>query len=184
MFRPINPLAWVILACITAATFPVYAEDTVMIEDGKQVSMMYTLTVDGDVVDSNAGGEPLVYVQSGGQILPALEAELAGLKVGDKKSVSLAAVDGYGEITEEAYMEVPLEQIPEEARKVDAQLQSPDYPGPIRIIEVKEEVAVLDFNHPLAGQDLAFEVEIVAIEDAPAELVEEVEIVDAAAPAE
>jgi len=168
MFRPIRSLAWASLVCITAFMFPAYAEEQAMIEDGKQVSIMYTLTVEGDVVDSNAGGEPLVYVQSGGQILPGLEAELAGLKVGDTKSVALAAVDGYGETTEEAFMEVPLEQIPEEARNVDAQLQSPDYPGPIRVVEIKEEVVVLDFNHPLAGKDLAFEVEVVAIEDAPA----------------
>ena len=169
MFRPIHSRMWVLLVCITAATFPVFAEDAVMIEDGKQVSIMYSLTVDGDVIDSNAGGEPLIYVQSAGQILPALEAELAGLKVGDKKSVALAAADGYGETTEEAFMEVPIDQIPEEARKVDGQLQSPDYPGPIRVVEVKEDVVVLDFNHPLAGKDLAFEVEIVAIEEAPAE---------------
>ena len=140
-----------------------------MIEDGKQVSIMYTLTVDGDVVDSNVGGEPLVYVQGGGQILPGLEAELVGLKVGDTESVMLVAADGYGETTEEAFMEVPLEQIPEEARQVDAQLQSPDYPGPIRVVEVKEEVVVLDFNHPLAGKDLAFEIEVVGIADAPAQ---------------
>ena len=158
---------WVILVSIAATTFPTYTEGTVMIEDGKQVSMMYTLTVDGDVVDSNAGGEPLVFVQNGGQILPALEAELNGLKVGDKKNISLVAADGYGEITDEAHMEVPLEQIPEEARKVDSQLQSPDYPGPSRVIDIKEDVAVLDFNHPLAGQDLTFDIEIIAIEDAP-----------------
>ena len=79
------------------------------------------------------------------------------------------AADGYGETTEEAFMEVPLEQIPEEARQVDAQLQSPDYPGPIRVVEVKEEVVVLDFNHPLAGKDLAFEIEVVGIADAPAQ---------------
>ena len=64
MFRPIHSRMWVLLVCITAATFPVFAEDAVMIEDGKQVSIMYSLTVDGDVIDSNAGGEPLVYVQS------------------------------------------------------------------------------------------------------------------------
>lgn len=168
MFRPIHSRMWVLLVCITAATFPVFAEDTLMIEDGKQVSIMYSLTVDGDVIDSNAGGEPLIYVQSAGQILPSLEAELAGLKVGDKKNVELAAADGYGETTEEAFMEVPIDQIPEEARTVGGQLQSPDYPGPIRVVEVKEDVVVLDFNHPLAGKDLAFEVEIVAIEEAPA----------------
>jgi len=139
-----------------------------MVEDGKLISMMYTLTVEGEVADSNAGGDPLQYVQGGGQILPKLEEQLAGLAVGDKKSVQLSAADGYGEITDEAYQEVPIDQIPEEARKVDAQLQSPDYPGPIRVKEVKEDVVILDFNHPLAGKELSFEVEIVGVEDAPA----------------
>ncbi len=168
MFRLFRLNLWALMTCMTAAIIPAHAEEIVMIEDGKQVSIMYTLTVEGDVVDSNAGGEPLVYIQNGGQILPGLEAALAGLAVGDKKNVELAAADGYGEIDERAFQEVPLEQIPEEARKVDAQLQSPDYPGPIRVVEVKEEVVILDFNHPLAGKDLAFDVEIVAIANGPA----------------
>lgn len=140
-----------------------------MIEAGKQVSFTYTLSVDGAEVESNKGQEPLTYIQGGGQILPALEAELAELGAGDSKEVALVAADAYGEVEPGAIQEVPLEQIPEDARKVGAMLQAQGVPTPIRVTEVREEVVVIDLNHPMAGKDLVFEVEIIAIDDAPAE---------------
>ena len=63
-------------------------------------------------------------------------------------------------------MEIPIDRIPEDARVVGALLQSPDYPGPIRVSEVREEVVVLDLNHPMAGKDLTFDITIVEIADA------------------
>ena len=142
-------------------------EDAAMIEDGKQVSFTYTLTIEGELIESNTGREPLVYIQGGDQILTALEAELEGLTAGDKKTVNLDAANGYGEVNKEAFQEVPLEQLPEDARQVGAMLQAQDFPGPLRIAEINEDVAVLDFNHPLAGKDLSFDIIIVAVEDAP-----------------
>jgi len=140
-----------------------------VIEDGKQVSFTYTLSSGGEQLESNKGQEPLVYVQGGGQILPALEAGLAGLAVGDTKTVDLSAADAYGDVDEAAIREVPVDEIPESAREVGAVLQAQGFPGPIIVKEIREDVIVLDFNHPLAGKDLTFDVEIVAIEDAPAE---------------
>jgi FKBP-type peptidyl-prolyl cis-trans isomerase 2 len=140
-----------------------------LIEAGKQVSFTYTLSVDGAEVESNKGQEPLTYIQGGGQILPALEAELAELAVGDSKEVALVAADAYGESDPRAIQEVPLEQIPEDARKVGAMLQAEGVPTPIRVTEVREEVVVIDLNHPMAGKDLVFDVEIVAIDEAPAQ---------------
>ena len=67
----------------------------------------------------------------------------------------------------EAFQEVPLEQLPEDARVVGAMLQAQGFPGPLRVTEIKEDVAVLDFNHPLAGKGLSFDITIVAVEDAP-----------------
>jgi FKBP-type peptidyl-prolyl cis-trans isomerase 2 len=99
--------------------------------------------------------------------LTALEAELEGLTAGDKKIVALDAVNGYGEINDEAFQEVPLEQIPEDARVVGAMLQAQGFPGPLRVAEIKDDVAILDFNHPLAGKDLSFDITIVAVENAP-----------------
>ena len=92
---------------------------------------------------------------------------MLGLAVSDTKVVSLDAADAYGEPSPNLVQEVPLEQIPESARVVGMMLQAEGVPGPIRVIEITEEVAVLDANHPLAGKDLSFDVTVIAIEDAP-----------------
>lgn len=134
-----------------------------MIANGNEVSFFYTLSSDGEQIESNKGGEPLTYTQGAGQILPKLEAELEGLKSGDTKEVSLAAADAYGEIDPAAFQEVPIEQIPEQARVVGAQLEAQNYPGPIEVREVREDIIVLDLNHPMAGKNLVFDVEIIEV---------------------
>jgi FKBP-type peptidyl-prolyl cis-trans isomerase 2 len=142
--------------------------DAPVIATGMQVSFSYTLSVDGDVTESNVDGEPLVYTQGGGQILEALETELAGMHVGEKKVVQLSPAQGYGEINQEAFQELPIDQVPESARQVGALLQAEGIPGPIRVAEVREDAVVLDFNHPLAGKALTFDITIVDIQPAPA----------------
>jgi len=143
-------------------------EQSGVIEEGKQVSIEYTLTLaDGTEVDTNVGGEPLVYTQGGGQILPALEEALAGMATEDTKQVSLSADDGYGAVDPELFREVDTELVPEEARQVGALLMAGGDEGPrhpVRVAEVKEEAIVLDFNHPLAGQALVFEVKVTGVE--------------------
>ncbi len=157
-----------LLALVVLVTPPVMAkEDSAMVEDGKQVSFTYTLTIEDEIIESNTGREPLVYIQGSDQILTALEAELEGMTAGDQKTVDLDAANGYGEVNDEAFQEIPLEQLPEEARVVGAMLQAQGFPGPLRVSEIKEDVALLDFNHPLAGKDLSFDITIVAVEDAP-----------------
>jgi FKBP-type peptidyl-prolyl cis-trans isomerase 2 len=140
-----------------------------VITAGKQVSFNYTLTSGDEELESNKGQEPLTYIQGSNQILPALEAGLEGLAAGDTKNVSIAAADAYGEVDPEAIQEVPLDQIPESAREVGAMLQAQGLPGPIKVLEIREEVAVLDFNHPLAGKELVFAVEIITVDDVPTE---------------
>jgi FKBP-type peptidyl-prolyl cis-trans isomerase SlyD len=136
-----------------------------MIEAGRTVGFEYTLSLDdGSVVQSNRDGEPLTYVHGENQILPALEQELEGLTVDDQKAVKLAAEDAYGDVKDDAFQEVPSEQIPENARKVGAQLSAQGYNGAIRVHEVKDETVVLDFNHPLAGQNLTFDIRVVSVE--------------------
>lgn len=136
-----------------------------MIEAGKTVGLEYTLSLeDGSVVQSNTGGEPLEYVHGEQQILPALEEELTGLAVNDEKTVELSAEKAYGEIDPEAFQEVDIDKIPEAARKVGAELRAEGYNGSIRVAEVKESIAVLDFNHPLAGEDLVFNIKVLSIE--------------------
>ncbi len=138
-----------------------------MIEEGSRVSIEYTLTLDdGSVADSNVGGEALTYEQGTGQILPALERELLGLTTDDVRKVSLAATDGYGEVDPEAFQNVDPGLVPEEARKVGTTLVAQDNTGgqrPVRVAEVHDDRVVIDFNHPLAGQNLHFEIKIVAV---------------------
>ncbi len=169
MFRHVHPAALVPLLGLLMLAAPTSQskEESAMIEDGKLVSFTYALTVDGEVIESNEDRDPLVYTQGDNQILAALEDELAGLRAGDKKSVQLTAEQGYGEVREDAYQEVPLDLIPEDARRVGAVLQSPDFSGPIRVTEIKEEAAILDFNHPLAGKALQFDVTVLSVDEAP-----------------
>jgi len=135
---------------------------------GKRISIEYTLVLDdGTEADSNVGGDPLVYEQGTQQILPALETALAGLAVNDRKKITIPPADGYGDVDPKAFREVPLEEIPEEARKVDAMLIGIDAQGnkmPVRVQKVGEKMATLDLNHPLAGRTLTFDVKILKIE--------------------
>ena len=166
LFRSLSTaFAFVVFSLVVP---PAAAEEgSATIEEGKLVSVSYVLSVDGEVIESNEGKPPLVYTQGGDEILIALETALEGLHVGDEKTVELTAAEGYGEIRDDAFQEVPLDMIPEGARQVGAMLQSPEFPGPIRVAEVRDESIILDFNHPLAGKALQFDVTVLSIDDAP-----------------
>ena len=142
-------------------------EETPVIKDGSTVSIEYTLKLDdGSTADTNVGGEPLTYVQGEQQILPALEAQLAGMKADETRAVTLTAEEGYGPVHEEAFQEVPLDMIPEDARKPGAKLVGQNQQGqPIHaeVKEVRDETVVLDLNHPLAGESLHFDIKILEI---------------------
>ena len=161
------------LAMLTVAVSACWAQDATseektVIAEGSSVSIEYTLKLDdGTTVDSNVGEDPMVYKQGGSEILPALETALFGLAVGDTKQVKLTAEQGYGPVMQEGYQEVEIDMVPEDARTVGTTLMATAPDGqqqPIRVHEVKEETIVLDFNHPLAGQALNFDVKILAID--------------------
>lgn len=153
---------------------------TAVIADGKQVSLEYTLTLeDKSKVDSNVGKEPLVYTQGAHDIIPGLEKQLAGLKVGDSKRIEISPEEGYGPVRPELKktQEVPKDKVPQDAQKVGAKLMGQGPGGqPIfaEVTEVKGDILVLsvDANHPLAGKKLIFEVKVLKVEDAPAKKVE------------
>lgn len=137
------------------------------VAEGRQVSIEYTLTVQGEVADTNVGGEPLTYTQGADQILPALEKQLLGLTAGDSKHVTLSPEDGYGPVNPELFQEVPLEQVPEDARVVGTQLVAQSQSGerrPVRVHSVEGEKIVMDLNHPLAGETLDFDVKILSVQ--------------------
>jgi FKBP-type peptidyl-prolyl cis-trans isomerase SlyD len=134
------------------------------VQEGSIVSIEYTLTDDdGKVIDTNVGKEPLTFIQGAGQIVSGLEKELRGLKPGDQKKVRVKPEDGYGMPSQQAFQEMPRESIPAEAQKVGVALMAKGPDGraiPIRVHEVKEKTVVVDFNHPLAGKTLNFDVKI------------------------
>jgi len=146
-----------------AQTAPVAA----VIKNGSVVSMEYVLANDaGQVMDSNKGQEPMVYTQGAGQIIPGLERELNGLKAGDEKKVQVKPADGYGPVDPAAFQEVPKEMLPPEALKVGTILtaRTPQgQPMPVRIHEIRETTVIVDFNHPMAGKTLFFEIKIIAV---------------------
>jgi len=95
---------------------------------------------------------------------------LEGKAVGDTVDVTIDPKDGYGERSEEAFQEVSKSQVPEEAQKVDTVLQGQDNEGGVvnaRVSEVRDETVLLDFNHPLAGKTLQFNVKILNIQEQP-----------------
>jgi FKBP-type peptidyl-prolyl cis-trans isomerase SlyD len=147
---------------------PEKGAEIMTIAAGTSVSLEYTLKLDDEtVVESNVGATPLTYTHGDGSIIPGLERELEGLVVGDVKDVVIAPADGYGPLHDEAVQEVPLEQIPENARHAGAVLQGQSPDGGVvraRVTEVKDATAVVDFNHPLAGQTLHFAVKVLDIQ--------------------
>ncbi|WP_428074571.1 FKBP-type peptidyl-prolyl cis-trans isomerase [Candidatus Avelusimicrobium aviculae] len=134
-----------------------------MIKEGSKAKFDYTLTVDGKVADTSSGRGPLEYTHGAGMIIPGLEKELAGMNVGDKKTVTVKPEEGYGLVREDAIKRVPKEAVSNaEELKVGDMVGASNGEHTFRAIvkEIGEKEITLDFNHPLAGKELVFEVEI------------------------
>ena len=140
---------------------------TESVQDGVVVSMEYTLHVDGELLDSSEGQGPLQFLAGYGNIIPGLEEELRGMKIGDSKDVVVQPKDGYGEFDDEAFMQVPRDDFPQEMPvEVNAELTVRDDAGNARyarIDSVEDDTVTLNFNHPLAGDELHFHVKVVAL---------------------
>ncbi len=142
--------------------------DNTVIEAGSTVGIEYTLSLeDGAKVDSNVGGEMLRFEQGSGGIIPGLDKELPGMEVGESKQVTVTPEEGYGPVNPAAFNEVPVSELPEDAREVGTDLMSRDAEGRthrLRVHKIEGETATLDFNHPLAGKTLIFDVKILEIQ--------------------
>jgi FKBP-type peptidyl-prolyl cis-trans isomerase SlyD len=137
------------------------------VSNGKQVTLEYTLKLDDQsFVDSNVGGEPLKITQGSHQLIPGVEKQIEGMAVGEKKQFTVAPTEGYGTVDPNAFQEVDKKAVPPDSQKVGTQLEgkTPDgrkiFP---RISEVKNDTVVLDFNHPLAGKTLHFDVQVLDV---------------------
>ena len=138
--------------------------------DGLVVSLDYALIIEDEVLESIAETKPIQFIQGRGQILPALEEALYGMSVGESKTIPLAAADAYGEVDpasihkanqDEFAIDIPL--------KVGTFLDLRDEKDNVfsaQIIAKDEDTITLDFNHPLAGQDLTFEVTVAGLRHA------------------
>jgi FKBP-type peptidyl-prolyl cis-trans isomerase SlyD len=140
---------------------------------GKVVSLSYVLRgAEGDVLDRSETGEPLEYLHGYGNIVPGLERALEGEGPGFASRVTVAPEEGYGEVNPEAVFEVPRDRFAPGAKLapgVEVYAKTPEGTVPLRVVSVSDQNAVLDANHPLAGKDLHFEVEVTAVREATEE---------------
>lgn len=168
----ILPAACVVTALLFAANLLAQSETKTeaVIQPGSVVSFDYTLKDEsGVVLDSSKGKGPMSYTHGKGQIIPGLESQLSGMKIGGEKHVSIKPEDGYGPVDPAAFQEVPKEKLPAGALKVGTMLtaQGPQGRGvPVRVHEIKEKTVIMDFNHPLAGKTLSFDIKITDIKAA------------------
>lgn len=138
------------------------------VKTGDTVRIHYTGTLaDGTEFDSSRGRDPLEFTVGSGQIIPGLDQAIPGMAVGDTKSVEVPAASAYGAVNPAAIQNVPRSQVPPEiALEVGTQLQVQAPDGrvvPVMVNAVDDESVTLDMNHPLAGKDLTFAIELVSI---------------------
>jgi FKBP-type peptidyl-prolyl cis-trans isomerase SlyD len=141
-----------------------------VVRDDMVVSLDYTLTVDGELVDSSRNSDPIQFIQGQGQLIPGLERQLYGMEVGDSKDVVVSASEGYGEQDPGAYADIPRGEFPPQIpleHGVELQLTNQDGEEMQAFIEsVGDDSVRLNFNHPLAGKELHFSVEVVDLRQA------------------
>lgn len=138
------------------------------VKDGDTVKVHYTGTLEnGEVFDTSENREPLEFTLGQGQLIPGFEKAVTGLAVGDSTTVDIPSKEAYGEVREDLIISVPKAQLPDDVEpQVGMQLQvnQPDgQPVPVRVTEIGDENLTLDANHPLAGQDLSFKIEVVDV---------------------
>jgi len=137
------------------------------------VSIHYTLTDDaGEIIDSSRGGDPLMYLHGHGALIPGLEHALTGKSAGDRLTLSIAPADGYGEYDRALVQQVPrrtLKGIADVKVGMRLQAQTARGPRPVTVTHLSGDLVTLDGNHPLAGKNLHFEVEVAAVRAATAE---------------
>lgn len=140
-----------------------------IVKDENNVQVHYTGTLDnGEVFDTSREREPLAFTVGAGQMIPGFEKAVRGMKLNETKKVTLDPDDAYGEVIPEMVQKVPLTQLPPEIKPHVGQQLSSQMPDGRQIVvtvkEVNEEDIVIDANHPLAGERLTFEIEVVGID--------------------
>ena len=142
------------------------------VKENNTVKVHYTGKLsDGQVFDSSEGKEPLEFTLGKGQIIPGFEKSLIDMKLNEKKTITIAKEDAYGDINDDLRQEVKKTQLPQDITpEVGMGLVSKSPDGQemnLLVVEVREESIIIDGNHPLAGKDLIFDLEVVEIKDTP-----------------
>jgi len=136
--------------------------------EGNKVKVHYTGTFDdGETFDSSAGNAPLEFEVGGGQVIPGFEQAVVGMTVGESKKVRIPETEAYGPRNPEMVIESDINQFeeglnPEVGQQFQTQMEN-GQPVLLTVVEVDGEKIVLDANHPMAGKDLNFEIELVEI---------------------
>lgn len=138
------------------------------VKENNTVKVHYTgKLADGQVFDTSEGKEPLAFTLGEGSLIPGFEKGLIDMKLNEKKTINITKDDAYGDPREDLIIEVPKTELPQEMTpEVGMGLVSRTPEGQemnLMVVEVREETVVLDGNHPLAGKDLIFDLEVVEI---------------------
>ncbi|MFZ4425559.1 MAG: FKBP-type peptidyl-prolyl cis-trans isomerase [Saprospiraceae bacterium] len=151
------------------------------IENNKVVTVHYRLqdeNADGELIETTLGSDPLVFLYGVGQMIPEFERQLLGKSSGDALSFRIEAADAYGEFDEDALVELPMDvflidgELAEDLLEIGKQIPMSDQNGN-RLVgtvdEIREDSVLMDFNHPMAGVNLFFEVSVQSVRDATQE---------------
>ncbi len=136
------------------------------------ISFHYRLTdKKGQEIDSSVGADPLMFLEGGGQIIPGLEKFLITLQAGDKKEITVPYQEAYGAYDQILISQVPRDRFPAQEIKIGDMFQvgKESHQQIVMVIDISDSLVTIDANHPLAGQDLTFAVEIVSRRDAMTE---------------
>ncbi len=138
------------------------------VKKGDKVKVHYTgKLTDGTVFDSSLERDPIEFEVGAGQMIAGFDKAVDGMQVGDKKVTDIASAEAYGDKRDDMMVPVPMDKLPADIKPelgMQLSMQQPDGQAlPVVIAEVNEDHIVLDANHPLAGKDLSFEIELVEI---------------------
>jgi FKBP-type peptidyl-prolyl cis-trans isomerase SlyD len=163
MKQTVSGIIAVLLLALLAACSPA------KVAEKKVVSVGYTLRIDGDTVfDKSPDGQPLEFLVGAGNMIPGFESAIMGMKVGEKKTFTVKSADAYGDRDETRVVDVPIDQFGTDKPEVGQQFSVQASGGVmvVTVTKVSAKSVTVDFNSPLAGKDLTFDVEIVKIRDA------------------
>jgi len=140
-----------------------------MIEAGKTVKVHYKGTLDdGTVFDSSEGRDPIAFEMGAGNVIPGFEAAVAAMAIDETRTVKIPCTEAYGELNDDMVGEIPRSNLPEEIEPevgMMLSMQTPDGEMPVRVVAMEGENLTLDANHPLAGQNLTFELTLVEVSE-------------------